>query len=94
MERTEKPCVISCGILWKEIEHLFENGDINVDVHFLSEKLYMDYNLLDRGLNAALKKHQKQSTQGVIVVYGDVCLGFNSEMKGWLINTMWSRSMH
>ena len=47
----------------------------------LNEKLHMDYNLLDRGLNGALRKHQKQSPQGVIVVYGDVCLGFNGEMK-------------
>ena len=81
MERHEKPCLISCGILKKEIEHLLENGDIDAEVHFLSEKLHMDYNLLDRGLNGALKKHQKQSPQGVIVVYGDVCLGFNGEMK-------------
>jgi uncharacterized protein DUF1638 len=82
MERTEKPCVISCGILKKEIEHLLENDHIDAEVHFLSEKLHMDYNLLDRGLNGALKKYQQQSPQGVIVVYGDVCLGFNGEMKG------------
>jgi len=81
MERHEKPCVISCGILRKEIEHLVGKGDIDAEVHFLSEKLHMDYTLLDRGLNGALKKHQKQSPQGVIVVYGDVCLGFNGEMK-------------
>lgn len=81
MERTEKPCIVSCGILKKEIEHLLEKGDIDAEVHFLSEKLHMDYNRLDRGLNAALKKYQKQSPQGVIVVYGDVCLGFNGEMK-------------
>ena len=81
MERNEKPCVISCGILRKEIEHLLEKGDIDAEVHFLSEKLHSDYNLLDRGLNHALKKHRMQSPQGVIVVYGDVCLGFNGEMK-------------
>ncbi|MCP4577654.1 MAG: DUF1638 domain-containing protein, partial [Deltaproteobacteria bacterium] len=81
MERTEKPCIVSCGILKKEIEHLLENGHIDAEVHFLSEKLHMDYNLLDRGLNGALKKYQKKSPQGVIVVYGDVCLGFNGEMK-------------
>ncbi|HKI50348.1 MAG TPA: DUF1638 domain-containing protein [Desulfobacteria bacterium] len=81
MERKEKPCIISCGILRKEIEHLLEKGDMDAEVHFLSEKLHADYNLLERGLNGALKKHQKQSPQGVIVVYGDVCLGFNGEMK-------------
>jgi hypothetical protein len=81
MERPEKPRVISCGILRKEIEHLLEKGDIDVEAHFLSERLHMDYKHLDRGLNGALKKYQKQSPQGVIVVYGDLCLGFNGEMK-------------
>ena len=85
MERSEKPLVISCGILRKEIERLQEKGDIDVEAYFLSEKLHMDYNLLDRGLNGALKKHQKESHRGVVVVYGDVCLGFNDEMKA-LIN--------
>jgi Protein of unknown function (DUF1638) len=81
MEGNEKPILISCGILRKEIEHLLENGHIDAEVHFLSEKLHMDYNLLDRGLNGAIKKHQKKRPKGVIVVYGDVCLGFNGEMK-------------
>jgi hypothetical protein len=81
MERKEKPCVISCGILKKEIEHLLGKGDIDVEVHFLSEKLHADYNLLARGLNGALNKHQKLSPQGVVVVYGDLCLGFKGEMR-------------
>jgi len=81
MKRPEKPCVISCGILRKEIEHLLGKGDIDVEVHFLSERLHLDYNLLDRGLNGALKKYSELRSQGIIVVYGDVCLGFNGEMK-------------
>lgn len=81
MERNEKPCVISCGILRKEIEYLIEKGDIAAEVHFLSEKLHSDYNLLDRALNHALEKYPMQNSQSVIVVYGDVCLGFNGEMK-------------
>ena len=81
MEHPEKPCVISCGILRQEIEHLMKKGDVVIDVHFLSERLHSDYGLLDRGLNAALKKYRKQSPHSIVVVYGDVCLGFNGEMK-------------
>ena len=66
MEHSEKPLLISCGILRKEIERLQENGDIDVEAYFLSEKLHMDYNLLGRGLNGSLKKHQEQRPQGVI----------------------------
>lgn len=58
-----------------------QNGQIDAEVRFLSERLHMDYSLLDRGLTGALKKYQKRSPRGVIVVYGDVCLGFNGEMK-------------
>lgn len=81
MESPEKPCMITCGIFKREIKHLLETGEIDADVHFLSERLHMDYNLLDRALNKTLKKYSKLSPQGVIVVYGDVCLGFNDEMK-------------
>ena len=81
MESTEKPCIISCGILRAEIEHLLKKGNIDVDVHFLSEQLHVDYNFLDRALNAAIQKHLKQCTQGIVIVYGDVCLGFNGEMQ-------------
>ena len=81
MESTEKPCVISCGILREEIEHLLKKGNIDVDAHFLSEQLHIDYNRLDRALNAAIKKHLQKCTQGIVVVYGDVCLGFNGEMQ-------------
>jgi len=81
MKHNEKPCVISCGILKNEIEYLLKKGDIDAEVHFLSENLHSDYSLLDRGLNHALKKYSMQGSQNVIIVYGDVCLGFNGEMK-------------
>ncbi len=84
MGPNEKPFVISCGILRNEIEYLLENGDIDAEVHFLSEKLHSDYNLLDRALNHALKKYSAESFRGTIVVYGDVCLGFKGEMKALL----------
>jgi hypothetical protein len=81
MESAEKPLVISCGILRKEIEQLLEKGEIDAKVHFLSETLHTDYNRLDRALNGTLKKLLKKSPKGIVVVYGDVCLGFNGEMK-------------
>jgi hypothetical protein len=81
MEQSEKPSIIFCGILHKEIEHLVKTGEIDAKVHYLSEQLHMDYNLLDRGLNGALKRYRKKSPGGIVVVYGDLCLGFNGEMK-------------
>jgi uncharacterized protein DUF1638 len=81
MSEKPKPCVISCGILKKEIKTLVENGDIDVDLKFLSDSLHYDYNRLEKGLSGAIEKRLPDCPGGVIVVYGDVCLGFQEEMK-------------
>ena len=79
-----KPCLISCGILREEIEKLVENGSLDIDVYFLDEGLHADYELLEKELTRVLEKHEGNCPGGVIVLYGDVCLGFNDEMKDLL----------
>lgn len=81
MEMSEKPFVIACGILRREIQRLQENGAIDVEVHFLSETLHTDYHRLHRALDGILRKRLPKCPRGVVVVYGDVCLGFNGEMQ-------------
>lgn len=81
MKPAEKPLLISCAILRKEIEQLVQNGDLDVQVHFLNETLHMDYNRLDLALCGVIQKRLPKCPHGIIVVYGDVCLGFNGEMK-------------
>ena len=36
---------------------------------------------MDRGLNGALKKYCKKNPKSIVVVYGELCLGFNGEMN-------------
>jgi Protein of unknown function (DUF1638) len=81
MNKKPKPCVISCGILKREIKALVENGDIDVDLKFLSDRLHYDYNRLEKGLSGAIEKRLPDCPGGIVVVYGDVCLGFQNEMK-------------
>lgn len=81
MKHPAKPSVISCGILRREIETLIERGDVDVDVTFLSERLHSSYERLDCALNAAIRKHQDAGIEDIVVVYGDLCLGFHNEMK-------------
>jgi len=81
MGKEEKPCLISCGILRAEIEELVNDGSLDVDIHFLNEKFHNDYNLLGKALEGAIEKRLKDNPGGFIVVYGDLCLGFNNEMK-------------
>ncbi|MBC8394748.1 MAG: DUF1638 domain-containing protein [Deltaproteobacteria bacterium] len=81
MAESAKPCVISCGILKTEIEKLMEEGSLNIEPYFLSDRLHYDYKLLEQGLGGAIRKRLRDCAGRIIVIYGDVCLGFNNEMK-------------
>ncbi len=74
----EKPCLISCGVLQPEIERLQAQKELKAEVIFLNKYLHTDYKKLLRALKASLHKHRDKRP---IVVYGDVCLGFQNEMK-------------
>jgi hypothetical protein len=38
----------------------------------------------EKSLDQALERHKRGAGAKPAVVYGDVCLGFNNEMRGWL----------
>jgi len=73
-----KKLLISCGILQPEIEALIAREEIEAETVFLNKYLHMDYRKLHDALKASLRKHRKRKP---VVVYGDVCLGFNGEMQ-------------
>ncbi len=77
-EEIENNLLISCGILQPEIEILIDQGLINAEAVFLNKYLHMDYRKLYNSLKASLGKHRKRKP---VVVYGDLCLGFNNEMS-------------
>ena len=81
MRRTDKPHMIACGILREEIDRLLESGAIDGQVHYLNKGLHTDYDRLRQALSGALRKYLPRARGGIVVVYGDVCLGFNGEMK-------------
>ena len=74
----QRPLLISCGILQPEIEALITREEIEAEAVFLNKYLHMDYRKLHDALKASLRKHRKRAP---VVVYGDVCLGFNGEMQ-------------
>ena len=73
-----RPLLISCGILQPEIGALIECKEIEADVVFLNKYLHVDYQKLHNALKASILKHRQRSP---VVIYGDVCLGFNGEMQ-------------
>ena len=78
LEEMRKKLLISCGILQPEIEALIAREEIEAEAVFLNKYLHMDYRKLHDALKASLRKHRKRKP---VVVYGDVCLGFNGEMQ-------------
>ena len=81
MGKADKPIMIACGILQEEIDRLLTLGEIDGEVHYLNKGLHSDYGRLEQALNGALTKQLNRARGGIVVVYGDVCLGFNGEMK-------------
>lgn len=77
-ESRQKPLLISCSILKPEIQALISREDMKVRAIFLSKWLHMDFRKLHKALKASLHEHGERRP---VVVYGDLCLGFNGEMK-------------
>ena len=78
-------CLIACGIFRDEIRALEASGEIDVETHFLSENLHRDWAALEKALTRAIEF--KSRTHRTAVLYGDVCLGFNGEMKALIERT-------
>ncbi len=77
----EKPCLVSCSALKAEIQELVKRGDFNADLVFVSKFFHGDYALLEKNLREVLKRTLSRFSGRVILVYGDLCLGPNDEMK-------------
>jgi hypothetical protein len=78
MEKMTKDLLISCGILKPEIDALMAQGKLHADLVFLNKYLHMDCQKLHKVLKASLNRYQDRKP---VVVYGDLCLGFNGEMQ-------------
>lgn len=69
----QKPYLICCSILQKEIEQLIEDSQLPVEPFFLDAGLHVNYDELEEKLTKAIEECSKDSSRGVIVVYGDWC---------------------
>ena len=76
-----KPCLVACSVLKDEIQQLKRQGDLDVDVVFVSKFFHVDYTLVEKNLRAILERTMPCLSEKPILVYGDLCLGPNGEMK-------------
>jgi hypothetical protein len=68
-----QPYLISCGILRKEIEKLVEEKSLSVKPYFLDAGLHVDYDALEKELTSAIEECSKHGSNGIVIVYGDLC---------------------
>ena len=81
MKKRTKPCIVACSVLKEEIEKLVQKGDLDADLLFVSKYFHVDYEQIEKHLRPVIERALKQSPKNVILVYGDLCLGMDNEMK-------------
>jgi hypothetical protein len=77
----DKICIVSCSVLKDELLQLVKEGSLDADLVFVSKYFHIDYGQVEKNLRKVLENTLKSSRKGVVVVYGDLCLGQNGEMK-------------
>ena len=76
-----KVCLVSCSVLKEESEQLIKQGSLDAELVFVSKYFHVDYELLEKNLRKVLEQTLKCFSGKVVLVYGDLCLGQNNEMK-------------
>jgi hypothetical protein len=67
--------------LKKEIQQLMRNRELDANLVFVSKYFHIDYSLLEKNLRQTIKRTLPKLSTKPIIVYGDLCLGPNGEMK-------------
>ena len=76
-----KPCLISCSVLKEELQKLVRQEDLDVDLIFVSKYFHTDYTLLEKNLRQVVGRNLPRFPGRIVLVYGDLCLGQDDEMK-------------
>jgi hypothetical protein len=76
-----KFCLVSCSVLREELVQLVKQGSLDAELVFVSKYFHVDYEAVEKNLRKVLETTLKRFTGEVVLVYGDLCLGQNNEMK-------------
>ena len=81
MREKPKICIVSCSVLKDELQQLVKQGSFDAELVFVSKFFHIDYGALENNLRKVLAHTLKRFKGKVVLVYGDLCLGQNDEMK-------------
>jgi hypothetical protein len=76
-----KVCLVACSVLREELEELKKQGKLDAELVFVSKFFHVDYTALENNLRKVLEQTKKRFKGKVVLVYGDLCLGQENEMK-------------
>jgi hypothetical protein len=76
-----KLCIVSCSVLKDEIQKLVKEGKLDADLLFVSKYFHIEYAQIEKHLRPVIERALKSHPEKVILVYGDLCLGADNEMK-------------
>jgi hypothetical protein len=81
LKEKSKICLVACSVLKEEIQKLQKQGNLDVDVVYVSKFFHIDYAALENNLRKVLEQTLKRFRGKIVLVYGDLCLGQDDEMK-------------
>ncbi|HII85247.1 TPA: DUF1638 domain-containing protein, partial [Candidatus Bathyarchaeota archaeon] len=64
-----------------EIESLIQQGKLDAEIVFVSKYFHVDYAQIEKNLRPVVERAVRRFPGRVILVYGDLCLGMDNEMK-------------
>ncbi len=68
-------------MLRKDIQKLVKEEGLDAEYVFVSMYFHVDYDLIEKNLRPVIEKALQRCPGRVILVYGDLCLGMNDEMR-------------
>jgi len=77
----EKTCLVACSVLKRELQQLVKEGKLEAEVVFVSKNFHVDYAALESNVRKVLEHTKKRFKGKIVLVYGDLCLGQEGEMK-------------
>ncbi|MGA2680802.1 MAG: DUF1638 domain-containing protein [Candidatus Bathyarchaeia archaeon] len=81
MSGKSKVCLVSCSVLKDELQRLVKDGRLDAELVFVSKYFRVDYETLEKNLRKVLEATLKRFSGKVVLIYGDLCLGPDGEMK-------------
>jgi hypothetical protein len=81
LKQKQKVCLVACSVLKEEIQQLLNQGKLDAEAVYVSKFFHIDYAAVENNVRKVLEQTQKRFKGKIVLVYGDLCLGQDNEMK-------------